>query len=80
MRKASGFFVMTTEALSAHRGSVAIFYREAEQFTIKELRLNGSNVISFHLVTGRRRWNIIGCFIAPSDALTIEYVAATIRD
>ena len=64
-------------APSAHCGSVAIFYREVYHFAIKELRLHGLNVISFHLVTGRQRWHIVGCYITPSNA-SFEGVTADI--
>ena len=69
---------MVTEAPSAHRGGVAIFYLEAEHFVIKDLCLHGPNVISFQLVTGRRRWHVGGFYINPSDALTIEYITVAI--
>ena len=46
-RETSGFCVIVTEAPSAHRSGIAIFYCKAE------LRLHGPNVISFHLVMGR---------------------------
>ena len=79
-RESSGFRVMATEVLSSHRGGVASFYREAENFSIEELRLHGPNIIGFQLVTWRRRWHVMGCYIAPNNALTIEDVAAAIRD
>ena len=71
---------MKMVAPSAHRGGVTIFYRKSDHFAIKELRLHGPNFISFQLVTGRCRWHAVGCYIAPSNALTIEDVAAVIRD
>ena len=71
MREASGFQVMSTEAPSVHHGGVAILYREAEHFAIKELCIHGPNVISFKMVTGRRRWHVAGCYITPSNASTI---------
>ena len=51
---------MATEAPSAHRGGVAIFYREVEHFSVEEIYLHGLNVIRFKLVTGRRRWHVVG--------------------
>ena len=54
-RESSGFWVMATEAPSAHCGGVAIFYCKTEHFATKELRLYGPDVIRFQLVTGRRR-------------------------
>ena len=71
---------MATEATSAHRGGVAIFYHEAEHFAVKELLLHGPNIISFHLVTGRCRWYVVGCYIDPINASNIESVSAVIRD
>ena len=71
---------MATEFLSDHCGGVVIFYRGTDNFAIKELHLHVMNVISFQMVTGRRRWNVIGCYIAPINASIIEVVAATIRD
>ena len=78
-RELSGFWVMATEALRNHRGGVAIFYRKAENFAAEELFLHGPNAISFQLVTGRRRWHVLGCYISPSNALTIEDIADSIR-
>ena len=79
MREASGFWVMEKEVPSSHHGSVVIFYREADHFAIEEFHLHGPNIISFQLMTGRQRWNVMGCYIAPNDASTIEDVTADIR-
>ena len=57
-----------------------IFYCKANHFAIKELRLHSPSVISFQLVTGRRKWHVVGCYISPSNASTIEDVTASIRD
>ena len=64
---------------SARRVGVAVFYCEVEHFSIKELFLHGLNVISFQLVTGRRQWHVVGCYIAPRYALAIEEVAEDFR-
>ena len=67
-RESSGFQVMATEEPSAHCGGVEIFHCEAEHFDIEYLLLHGTNVILFQLVTGWRRWHVVGCYIAPRDA------------
>ena len=59
-RESSGFWGTATAVPSAHRDGAAVFYHEAEHFDIEELRLQGTNVISFQLVMGRRRWHIVG--------------------
>ena len=47
-------------APSIYCGGVAIFYCEAEHFPIENLRLHGSNIISFQMVTGDRNWFVVG--------------------
>ena len=47
---------------------------------MEEVRTYGPNVISFEVVTGQRRWYIIGCYIAPDDARTIERVVTALGD
>ena len=49
-----------TAAVSAHCGSVTVFYRKAEHFAIEELHLHDPNVVGFQVVTGKRRWHIVG--------------------
>ena len=40
----------------------------------------GTNVASFHLATGERRWYIIGCYLYPDVASTIDCVVAALRE
>ena len=47
---------------------------------MEEVSTYGPNVLSFEVVTGRRRWYIIGCYIAPDDARTIERVITAMGD
>ena len=44
------------------------------------MRPYGPNVISFEVATGRRRWYIIGCYLAPDNARTIERVVTALGD
>ena len=64
-RASAGYRVVATDAPRRHRGGVALFYRTSAQFAVEEVREYGPNVLSFEVVTGRRRWYIIGCYIAP---------------
>ena len=38
------------------------------------------NVLSFEVATGGCRWYIIGCYLAPDDARTIERVVTALGD
>ena len=76
----AGYSVVATDAPSRHRGGVAIFHRPAPHFAVEAVRKYGPNVIVFQLVTGARRWYIVGFYLAPDDTLTIERVVEALRD
>ena len=66
-REASVFWLLVTEAPSAHRGGSVIFYRKAEHLAIEELRLHGPDVIIFQIVRGRGGSCILwGCIFPPA--------------
>ena len=70
---------MATVASSARCGSGTVLYHEVEHLFIKELCLHGPNVIRLHLAMRRCWWHIVGWYITPSDASTIEDVMKFIR-
>ena len=47
---------------------------------MEEVRQYGPNVISVKVVSGRMRWYIVGSYIAPDDAQTIERVLMALGD
>ena len=55
-RASAGYRVVATDAPSRHPGGIALFYKEGADFTVEEVRPYGPNIISFKMVTGRRRW------------------------
>ena len=55
-------------------------YREGEGLAVEEVSPYGPNVLSFEVVSGRRRWYIIRCYLAPDDARTIERVVTALGD
>ena len=73
-RYASAYNVIATEATSPHQGGVALFYRNSEHWHIESVRKYGPNVISFELVTGHRRWAVVGAYIPPADVTTLENI------
>ena len=38
----------------------------------------GPNVMVFQVVTGERRWHIVGAYVAPEEKVTMETVIAAI--
>ena len=51
-RESAGYRVIATDALSRHRGGVALFYRPSPLFAVEAVREYGPNVLSFEVATG----------------------------
>ena len=79
-RESAGYPVVATDALSQHRGGVALFYTPSPLFEVEAVREYGPNVLIFEIATGAWRWYIIGCYLAPDDAETIERVVTALGD
>ena len=75
----AGYSVVATDAPSRHRGGVAIFYRSEPHFAVEAVEKVGPNIIGFQLMTGARRWYIVGVYLAPHSTKTIERVTKAIR-
>ena len=71
---------VTDNSPNVHTTSTPVNNREEADFAVEEVRTYGPNVISFKVVTRRRQWYIIGCYIAPDDARTIERVVTALGD
>ena len=76
--QSSGYTVVATEALRAHSGGVAVFYRAVEPFFVEALHTYRANIVSFQLASGDSQWFIVGFYLAQYNASTIEDVAAAI--
>jgi len=77
-----GYRVYATKAKSAHQGGVALFYRpDSPLWTIEGIRSHGPNTISCLVVSGNRRWNLVGSYIPPSEdsGETLQYIGEAIR-
>ena len=59
---------------------MALFYRPLPLFEVEAVQDYGPNVLSFKVATGARRWYIIGCYLAPDDAETIERVVTALGE
>ena len=67
-RASARYRVVATDAPSRHSGGITMFYRVGAGFAVEEVRPYGPNVLSFEVVSGRRRWYITGCYLAPDEA------------
>ena len=78
-RALAGYHVFATDAPSRHRGGVAVFYQEeTPHFQVEVMQQHGPNVLSFQVDSGGRRWSILGCYLVPNNAATLEGIATAI--
>ena len=77
-RESAGYHVVATDAPSRHRGGVALFYRPSPLFEVEAVWEYRPNVLSSKVATGAQRWYIIGCYLAPDDADTIDCVVTAL--
>ena len=77
-RGLAGYSAIATDAPSQRRGGVALFYRSKPHFVVEAVERFGPNVLGLQVVTGERRWYIVGAYIAPEDDETMERVVAAI--
>ena len=69
-RDSFGYTVEATRALSSKRGGVALVWRNtSDRFHLESTRTHGPNCISSVLVTGLRRYLVIGLYLSPSEHL-----------
>ena len=57
-----------------------MFYWESLQYSIEAIQWFFPNVVRFQLAKGERWWYIIGCYLAPNNASTIESVISALRN
>ena len=79
-RGSAGYSVVVTDAPSQHRGGVAVSHQTAPHFAVESVHKFGPNVVGFQLAMGERRGYIVGCYLAPDNALTIESVVAALKE
>ena len=80
--KSSGYDITHTAARSNSIGGAALCVRKSPWFHVESTKAHGHNVISTHLVTGRKRWLLIGIYIPPSetDHTTVRHALIAARE
>ena len=73
-RYSSDYHVTATEASSPHQGGIALFYKDSTRWQVESIRHHGPNVISCLLVTGNRRYGVVGAYIPTADTLTLNQI------
>jgi exonuclease III len=66
--KSNGYDIITTQATSRHQGGVALFFdNTSDVFVVKGALAFSPNVIWAKLISGNKKWTILGCYIPPSE-------------
>jgi hypothetical protein len=69
-----GYNVLASTATLSSSGGIALFWRGNILYKVKETRVWGPNVISLHLMMGKCRFYVVGCYIPPSNLATLRCV------
>ena len=70
--------VVAADAPSRHSAVMELFYKESPRFALESHQQHGPNTICFQLVTGGQFWYVMGCYLVPGDASTLESAIAAI--
>jgi hypothetical protein len=73
--------ITTTEAHSNYIGGVALCVKKSKWYNVEGTCCHGNNVISTQLVSGTKRWLVIGAYIPPSETnmATINHIESAIE-
>jgi len=67
-RMGHGYNIVATDASSPSKGGVALAWRAGPQhWTLEGMRAVSANTISATLVTGNRRWLLLGTYLSPNE-------------
>ena len=73
-RACKGYRVAASADGRSNQGGVALVYKENEFYQVESIHHWGANVISFAVVSGVRRWHMVGAYVPPSDVSTMREV------
>ena len=62
---------------SNNQGGVALFWKEdPSRYAVESVQGHGPNIVSFQLVTGDKRWKVVGIYCPPSetDGATLRHL------
>jgi len=81
-RRGHGFHVFATSAVSPSQGGVALIWREGiHHWTLEGMRALSPNSISATIVTGHKRWLLLGTYLSPNTEpdTELDYLEAEYR-
>lgn len=73
-RSAFDYIVSATTTTHMNQGGIALAHRTSNRWQVESEMRHGPNVISFLLISGQRRFFMIGVYIPPNDTLTLTQI------
>ena len=77
-RFSSDYHVLATNAVSRAQGGIALVYRDSPYWQVESAIFHGPNVISAEIVTGNKRYSIVGAYVPPKDTTTLVHITAAL--
>ena len=77
-RFSSEYHVLATDAASRTQGGVALVYRDSPYWQVESAIFHGPNVISAEIVSGNKRYGIVGAYVPPKDSTTSVHISAAL--
>ena len=70
-----GHCVLVSDTPIQHHWDIVVLYCKAEHFQVEAHNIHGSNVTSFNMESGERRWFVVGCYFPPQTAPQLQRVS-----
>ena len=77
-RESAGYRVIVANTPIQHQAGVAVLLHRLSRFQVEEHQFHEPNASSFNLDLGGQKWFVVGCYLVPEYASTIERVVAAI--
>jgi hypothetical protein len=72
-RCTSGFKIISLKATSHSQGGIALLWNEGHaSFEVKVAKIATLNLLTFQLVTGYKRFYVMGIYIPPNDTTGVD--------
>jgi hypothetical protein len=63
-----------------HQGGIALFWQANKTHEVKDWCISGPDVLSFVIITGSKRFYIVGCYIPPNNLCTLPQVKQALNE
>ena len=73
-----GYHVLATNTVSHNQGVVALSFRNSSYWQVEESVFHGPNIISAMLVSGNKKFGIVGAYAPPKNTRATVHIAVAL--